>query len=201
MQSLDRLRGRLDEAETKLTRLEATGLSTYRSAVTVIQRAALVERLGRLIASRAATLGDEDRIVTFQLNDLLTGVDRTMRLVLQDYLRPLRSRSVQRAIDEIEALSVIELGDPAQVAKALGFPDLDDPAEARGHRVLSQVGRLPDSVREDIVRYFGTVSKVLRASEDQLLGVEGVGDTRAEQLMNFFERLQAQALEWEPVLD
>ena len=201
LQSLDRLRGRLDEAETRLTRLEATGLSTYRSAVTVVQRAALVERLGRLISSRAATLGDEDRIVTFQLNDLLAGVDRTMRLVLQDYLRPLRSGSVQRAIDEIEGLTVIELGDPAQVGKALGFPDLDDPAEARGHRVLSQVGRLPDSVREDIVRYFGTVSKVLRASEDQLLGVEGVGDTRAEQLMSFFERLQAQALEWEPVLD
>lgn len=201
LQSLDRLRSRLDEAETKLTRLEATGLATYRSAVTVIQRAALVERLGRLIASRAATLGDEDRIVTFQLNDLLAGVDRTMRLVLQDYLKPLRTGSVQRAIDEIEGLSVIELGDPSQVGKALGFPDLEDPAEARGHRVLSQVGRLPDSVREDIVKYFGTVSKILRASEDQLLGVEGVGDARAEQLMSFFERLQSQALEWEPILD
>lgn len=201
LQSLDRLRSRLDEAETKLTRLEVTGLSSYRAAVTVVQRAALVERLGRLIASRAATLGDEDRIVTLQLNDLLTGVDRIMRLVLQDYLKPLRSGAVQRGVDAIEGLTVNELGDPGQVGKALGFPDLDDPAEARGHRVLSQVGRLPDSVREDIVRYFGTVSKVLRASEDQLLGVEGVGDTRAQQLMGFFERLQSYALEWEPVLD
>jgi diadenylate cyclase len=201
LQSLDRLRSRLDEAETKLTRLEVTGLSSYRAAVTVVQRAALVERLGRLIASRAATLGDEDRIVTLQLNDLLTGVDRTMRLVLQDYVKPLRSNSVQKGVDAVDALTVTELGDPAQVGKVLGFPDLDDPVEARGHRVLSQVGRLPDSVREDIVRYFGTVSKVLRASEDQLLHVEGVGDTRAHQLMSFFERLQTLALEWEPILD
>lgn len=201
LQSLDRLRSRLDEAETKLTRLEVAGLSTYRSAVTVIQRAALVERLGRLIASRALTLGDEDRIMTLQLNDLLSGVDQTLRLVLQDYLKPLRSNSVQRAIDTVDGFTGSDIEDPVGVGRQLGFPGLDDPAEARGHRVLAQVGRLPDSVREDIVRYFGSVSKLLPASEDQLTVVEGVGETRARQLRAFFDRLQAQSHEWEPVLD
>ncbi|MCH7581624.1 MAG: DNA integrity scanning protein DisA [Acidobacteria bacterium] len=201
LQSLDRLRSRLDEAETKLTRLEVAGLSTYRSAVTVIQRTALVERLGRLIASRALTLGDEDRIMTLQLNDLLSGVDQTMRMVLQDYLKPLRSNSVQRAIDTIDGFTGSDIEDPVGVGKQVGFPDLDDPAEARGHRVLALVGRLPDSVREDIVRYFGSVSKLLRASEGQLTAVEGVGETRARQLRAFFDRLQSQSHEWEPVLD
>jgi ERCC4-type nuclease len=56
-------------------------------------------------------------------------------------------------------------------------------------------------VREDIVRHFGSVTRLLRASEDQLISVEGVGDTRAEQLRNFFHRLEAAAHEWEPVLD
>jgi diadenylate cyclase len=197
LQSLDRLRSRLDEAQRRLTRLEVTGFSTYRPVVTVIQRAALVEKLGRLIKSRSMTLGDEDRIVTLQLNDLLSGVDRTMRLVLQDYLKPLRSNSVQRAVDAIEGLAGSEIDDPVRVGKVLGFPDLDDPAEARGHRVLSYVGRLPDSVREDIVRHFGSVTKLLRASEKQLTVVEGVGDTRALQLTTFFARISSQAQEWE----
>lgn len=201
LQSLDRLRNRLDEAENKLTRLEVADLSTYRSAVTVIQRAALVDRLGRLITSRALTLGDEDRIMTLQLNDLLSGVDRTMRLVLQDYLRPLRVNAVRRAIQTVDGFTGSDIEDPVSVGRQLGFPDLDDPAEARGHRVLAQVGRLPDSVREDIVRYFGSLSKVLRANEDQLTVVEGVGETRATQLRSFFDRLQAQSHEWEPVLD
>ncbi|MFV1962038.1 MAG: DNA integrity scanning diadenylate cyclase DisA, partial [Acidimicrobiia bacterium] len=201
LQSLDRLRRRLSEAESKLTRLEVAGLSTYRSAVTVIQRAALVERLGRLVASRTLTLGDEDRIVTLQLNDLLSGVDRRMRLVLQDYLKPLRSSSVQRAVETIEGLTGADIEDPVRVAKQLGFTGLDDPAEARGHRILALVGRLPDSVREEIVRHFGSVSKLLRASEDQLVVVEGVGETRAGQLRSFFDRLQSQSHEWEPVLD
>lgn len=201
LQSLDRLRRRLGDAENKLTQLEANGLATYRSAVTVVQRAVLVERLGRLITARTLTLGDEDRIVTLQLNDLLSGVDHTMRFVLSDYMRPLRARTVQRGVEAVDALAGSELENPAKVGKALGFPDLDDPAEARGHRVLSKVGRLPDSVREDIVRDFGSVSKLLRATEEQLLDVEGVGDTRAKQLRTFFDRLLSQAEEWEPVLD
>lgn len=201
LQSLDRLRGRLDEAEARLTRLEVTGLATYRAVVTVIQRAELVERLGSLVAARALTLGDEASIVTLQLTDILSGVERLRSLVLQDYLKPLRVGAVDRALDRLEEIATQDIEDSSRVARELGFSDLDDPAAARGHRLLSQVGRLPDSVREDIVRYFGSVSKLLRASEDQLLNVEGVGDTRASQLRSFFDRLLTSAQEWEPVLD
>lgn len=201
LQSLDRLRSRLDEAEGRLTRLEVSGLANYRGVVTLIQRAELVERLGRQVASRALTLGDEGRIVTLQLNDLLSGVDRTLRLVLQDYLKPLRKNSVDRALERLVELTGSDLEDPARVAKELNFPDLDDRAMARGHRVLARVGRLPDSVREEIVNHFGSVTKVINASEDRLRNVEGVGDTRAEQLRTFLDRLQATAQEWEPILD
>lgn len=201
LQSLDRLRSRLDEAEGRLTRLEVAGLASYRGVVTVVQRAELVERLGRQVASRALTLGDEGRIVTLQLNDLLSGVDRTLRLVLQDYLKPLRKNSVDRALERLVELSGSDLEDQARVGKELNFPDLDERAIARGHRILAQVGRLPDAVREDIVKHFGSVTKIINSSEERLRNVEGVGDARAEQLRSFLDRLQATAQEWEPVLD
>jgi len=89
--SLERLRNRLDEAESRLSRLEVTGLVTYRPVVTVIQRAELVSRLGAAIAERTRTLGDEGRIATLQLNDIMAGVDSAEQRVLQDYMRPLRS--------------------------------------------------------------------------------------------------------------
>lgn len=201
LQSLDRLRSRLDDAESRLTRLEVTGLATYRAAVTVIQRAELVERLGRMVASRALTLGDEGRIVAVQLNDLLSGVDHTLRLVLADYLKPIRSGSVDRALEILDGISGPDLEDPFRVGKELGFPDLDDPAEPRGHRILAQVGRLPEPVRDEIIKGFGSVSKLLNATEEQLTTVEGVGDTRARQLRAYFNRLQSSASEWEAVLD
>ncbi|MGD2102590.1 MAG: DNA integrity scanning diadenylate cyclase DisA [Acidimicrobiia bacterium] len=199
--SLERLRSRLDEAENRLSRLEVTELVTFRSVVTVVQRAQLVIRLGEAIRERTRTLGDEGRLATLQLNDIVAGVAATQDLVLQDYIRPLRSGSVDRAIERLADLSGPDVEDASRVAKELGFSDLDDPADARGHRLLSQVGRLPDGVREDIVRHFGSVGKLLRASESQLISVEGVGDTRAKQLSSFLRRLEAAAHEWEPVLD
>jgi diadenylate cyclase len=94
-----------------------------------------------------------------------------------------------------------DLEDPSRVGKEMGFPDLDDPADPRGYRLLSQVGRLPDGVRDDIVRHFGSVTRLLQASVDDLLQVEGVGETRAGQLRAYFDRLLDSADEWEPVLD
>lgn len=201
LQSLDRLRARLDEAEKRLTRLEVIGSSTYRAAVTVIQRAVLVERLGQMVSGRTVTLGDEGRIVVVQLNDLLGGVEYTVRQVLLDYVKPMRSGTLDRALEALEGLSPHDLEDPSRVGKELGFPDLDDPAEPRGHRILFQVGRLPDSVREDIVRSFGSVSKLMAASVDELIRVEGVGETRAGQLRAYFDRLQNSVHDWETVLD
>jgi diadenylate cyclase len=201
LQSLERLRSRLDEAENRLSRLEVTGLVSYRAVVTAVQRAELVQRLGSVIRDRTRTLGDEGRIATLQLNDLLAGVSFTEEMVLTDYVKPLRSGSVDRALERLAELNGPDLEDPMRVAKEIGFSDLDDPADARGHRLLSLVGRLPESVREDIVRHFGSITKLLRATEEQLIDVEGVGDTRAKQLLSFFHRLEAAAHEWEPVLD
>lgn len=201
LQALERLRSRLKEAESRLSRLEVTGLASYRAVVTFIQRAELVERLGAVIRDRTRTLGDEGRIATLQLNDLLSGVAATQQLVLADYVKPLRTGAVSRAQGRLDELTGSELEDSARVAKELGFSDLDDPAEARGHRLLSQVGRLPDGVRDDIVRHFGSVTRLLRASEEQLVDVEGVGETRAEQLLSFLQRLETVAHEWEPVFD
>lgn len=201
LQSLDRLRGRLDEAETKLTRLEVARLATYRSAVTVLQRSELVERLGRVVEARTLTLGDEGRIVYLQLSDLLAGVDFTKKALLRDYIKPLRNSTIRQAMEDLSAMSASDLEDPSRVGKELGFPDLDDPADPRGYRLLSQVGRLPDSVRDDIIRHFGSASSLLDARVDELLSVEGVGETRAGQLRAYFDRLRDNADEWEPVLD
>jgi diadenylate cyclase len=201
LQSLSRLRGRLDESELKLTRLEVAGLATYRSAVTVLQRALLVERVGHVVEARTLTLGEDGHIVSLQLNDLVSGVDWTIRAVLQDYLKPLRPGAVERAVGQLGELSAFDFEDPSRVGKVVGFPDLDDAAEPRGYRILSEMSRLPDAVREDIVRHFGSVSKLLTADEDALLAVEGVGEARAAQIRASLSRLLELVDEWEPVLD
>jgi excinuclease UvrABC nuclease subunit len=54
-------------------------------------------------------------------------------------------------------------------------------------------------VRNDLVKHFGSLGRILKADKDNLISVEGVGETRADQLLAYFERLEGMAEEWEPL--
>lgn len=198
LQTLDRLRRRLDEAEANLTQLEATNLATYRNAVTLIQRAELVRRVGLAIEREAVSLGDEGRLAYIQLADMVRGVAHLQEMTLRDYLPPRRQRSVGKLIERLEEVDETDLDDPVKVGKAIGFPDLDEPVTPRGYRILSKVGRLPEPVREELVRHFKRLPRMLEASLADFEKVEGIGSTRAAHLRHFFDRLLAVAENWTP---
>ena len=201
LQTLDRLRRRLDDAEDRLTYLEITDLATYRSVVTLVQRSELVRRVGLGIERETVTLGEDGRLAYIQLADLLRGVAHIRDITLRDYLKPRRDRVVAEAVERLEELSDPELEDPVKVGKALGFPELDDRAAPRGLRLLSQVGRLPESVREELVRRFRSFPRLLHATVTELEEVEGIGEARAAQLRHYFDRLLAAAADWAPDFD
>ena len=198
LQNLDRLRRQLNEAEALLTNLEVAGMATYRSVVALLQRAELVRRLGRAIETQAVTLGEEGRLTTVQLSDLLRGVNHVRDLTLLDYVPGRRRRALSSLIDATWAMSDTDLVDPTKVAKVLGLSDLDDAAVPRGYRILSKAGRIPDQVREATVRHFKRFEDLIAASVDQLERVDGVGAVRARQLRYYFDRLIAAAETWTP---
>ncbi|MGH8874639.1 MAG: DNA integrity scanning diadenylate cyclase DisA [Acidimicrobiia bacterium] len=200
LQTLDRFRRRLDEAEDRLTRLEVVDLATHRAVVTLVQRAELVRRIGHGIERDAVSLGDEGIMVRLQLFDLLRGVGHLRDLTLRDYLKPRRERAVREAVDELEAIASHELDDSLLVGKALGFSDLDEPARPRGLRILASVARLPEPVRDELARHFRDFQRLLQADIGQLEQVEGVGGARATQLRHFLDRLVDSGRGWAPDL-
>lgn len=201
LQTLDRLRRRLDDAESRLTMLEVTGLATYRPVVTLLQRTELVRRVGISIEQEAVTLGDEGGLMWVQLADMVRGVEHIRTVTLMDYVKPRRDSKVQSAAAALSELSGSDLEDPTKVARAAGFDELDDAATPRGFRLLAKVGRLPDAVREDLVRHFKTFDELLRADLADLEKVEGIGSARAIQLRTYFDRLLAAAELWDPDVD
>jgi diadenylate cyclase len=198
LQTLDRLRRRLDEAEANLTQLEATNLATYRNAVTLIQRAELVRRVGKAIEREAVSLGDEGRLAYIQLADLVRGVTHLQEMTLRDYLSAQRIRSLAKIVERLQEMDETDLDDPAKVGKVIGFPDLDEPVTPRGYRILSKVGRLPEPVREELIRHFKKLPRILAASPGDFEKVEGIGATRASHLRHFLDRLLAVAENWAP---
>ncbi len=198
LQTLERVRRRLDAADEHLANLEVIGFATYRSVVTVIQQAELVRRIGRLIEHQTVTLGGEARLIRVQLTELVRGVDQLLGATLADYSRRRRSSSEAESKEALALLDDQDLDDAAMVGKVIGFPDLDDAAQPLGVRVLARVGRIPESVRDQILDHFPTFERMLSASPADLEKVEGIGSTRAALLRRHFDRLRAAAAAWEP---
>lgn len=197
LQNLDRLRRQLDDSERLLTILEVGGIATYRSVVTVIQRAELVRRVGHAVETMSVSLGAEGGLAGLQLGDLQRGVIHMRNLAIRDHLESRSQRAFEKAVRTVENLSDPELVDPTQIGKALGIDDLDVSSVPRGMRLLSKAGRIPETVRDEVTRRF-RFDQLLKADIRQLERVEGIGFQRAQQLRLAFDRLLAMADTWSP---
>ena len=188
LSSLERLRRRLQYAEDRLTRMEVDDTVTIRDVAHVLQRAELVNRLGKDLERTLVELGGDGHLISVQAADLLDGVDELAQLTYEDYVRR-RSRAAPVAA-RLAAIETEDLHDVETVADALGLGAVDAACRPRGVRALAAVPRLPDSVQEALIGHFKTLNKMLLASTAELAQVEGVGPARAQHLRSYLDRLQ-----------
>jgi diadenylate cyclase len=150
----------------------------------------MVTRIAAEIEDYVLELGTDGRLLSLQLEELVTGVDAERELVIRDYLPARRGRTPRGALAQLEALTSTELVDPAATAKALGLGDhLDAAVAPRGYRLLAKVPRLPATVVDRLVDHFATLQKLLSAGIDDLQAVEGVGELRARSVREGLSRL------------
>ena len=182
--TLERYKLRLDEVSSTLSALEIEDLVTVRDVAVVAQRLEMVTRIAREIEDYVLELGTDGRLLSLQLEELITGVDSERELVVRDYLpdaHPLDNPADLLAT--MASLSPTELVDPAAVARVLGLGNgehLDGAVAPRGYRLLAKVPRLPGSVVDRLVDHFGTLQKLLSAGVDDLQAVDGVGEVPSD---------------------
>jgi diadenylate cyclase len=191
--TLERYKLRLDEVSSTLSALEIEDLVTVRDVAVVAQRLEMVTRIAREIEDYVLELGSDGRLLSLQLDELVTGVDGERELVVRDYLPAGRKvRNAQEVLAELEGLSATDLVDIATVARALGLgasEHLDGAVTPRGYRLLAKVPRLPGTVVDRLVEHFGSLQKLLSAGIDDLQAVDGVGDLRARSVREGLSRL------------
>src|SRR3546814_17233641 len=73
--TLERYKLRLDEVSSTLSALEIEDLVTVRDVTIVAQRLEMVTRIAREIEAYVLELGTEGRLLSLQLEELITGVD------------------------------------------------------------------------------------------------------------------------------
>ena len=193
LQTLERYKNRLDAVSGALSALEVEDLVTVRDVVTVLQRAEMVRRIADEVDGYIVELGDDGRLVLLQLEELMGGVEDDRRLVIMDYVHQTEAWHLAEALDALADLSTDQLLDLKAVAEVLRLQgesaELDVGLQPRGYRLLSKIPRLPESVIERIVERFGNLQKTMRATVDDLIEVEGVGEARARAIKEGLSRL------------
>ena len=191
--TLERYKLRLDEVSSTLSALEIEDLVTVRDVAVVAQRLEMVTRIAREIEDYVLELGSDGRLLSLQLEELVTGVDIERELVIRDYLPTSRKkRTPGEVLEELESLGATELVDIGAISRSLGLgsqENLDVAVTPRGYRLLAKVPRLPASVVDRLVEHFGSLQKLLSASIDDLQAVDGVGELRARSVREGLSRL------------
>jgi diadenylate cyclase len=196
LQTLERYRERLDSVTGSLSALEVEDLVTLRDVATVLQRAEMVRRIAAEVAGYIVEMGTDGRLIRLQADEMLVGVGDERRAVIRDYLASASPEAAAEGVRGLELLETDRLLDTAAVAGVSGLsggPDgllgLDSSVAPRGFRLLSKIPRLPDSVVWTIVDRFGTLQKVMRATVEDLLEVDGVGQVMAVAVKDGLARL------------
>lgn len=192
LQTLERYRYRFDQEARKLSAVEFQEIVTLSEVISTIQRAQMLLEVAGEIEKYIVLLGTEGRLIKMQLEELITGIEDEYNLILLDYKQT--KKSVDDIRQKIGELSPQELLDELKIAKALGYASdpsvIEEIVVPRGYRALKRIPRLPMPVIENIVKYYGNLYSLLRASPSELDDVEGVGEIRARSIVEGLQRLR-----------
>lgn len=183
LQTLQRYRARLDLTASKLSALEVEDRVTLRQVVEVLQRSEMVMRISTEIEQDLIELGTDARLVRLQLEEIMVGVEDDRRLLIIDYLHQDSEVASELAMESLARLSDEALFDDERLARTLKLMpkdgDLDEHRQPRGYRLLSKLTKVNEIHVKLVVERFGSLTKILGATTEDLEAIEGVGSSRA----------------------
>ncbi|MFV0252867.1 MAG: DNA integrity scanning diadenylate cyclase DisA [Beutenbergiaceae bacterium] len=198
--TLERYRERLDEVAGTLSALEIEDLVTVRDVAAVAQRMEMVRRISAEISDYVVELGTAGRLLALQFDEMSGGIRTGLELLVRDYLDERSPHNTTVVLTDLAELDPSQLLDLAQCARVLGLGGrqgdaLDTAVTPRGYRMLRRIPRLPTSVVDSLVHYFGTLQRMLSATIDDLAVVEGVGIQRARAVREGLSRQAESSLQ------
>ncbi len=195
IQTLEKYKVVLDQGITNLGALEFEQLVTFQEVTQVIHRVQMVLKIKREILNYINELGDEGRLITMQLNELVANIEQEAILLLKDYVKDSK-QDVRGILKELSQLRAEELLDEAEIVRMLGYGKLANLQEQvvspRGYRILHRIPRLPSAIIENLIEKYHDLTGIMFASIDELDEVEGIGETRAQMIKAGLNRIQEQ---------
>ena len=193
VQTLEKYVNVLERVINNLNILELQDLTTLFDVVTAIQRTEMVMRIVEEIKRYIVELGNEGRLISMQLNELIKYIERDGILIIRDYCK--EELSYNEIYTKIQKLNSEELIDLDFIASILGYNGIslvDTLISPKGYRVLFKIPRIPANIIENLIKHFHCFKNIIDASKEDLDKVEGIGDARATAIKNGLRKIREQ---------
>ena len=182
IQTLEKYRKVYDSKLSILNEYEFNDIVTLDNVISVIQRAEMVKRIVEEIKKKIYELGEDGRLVSMQLEELIGGLEKEEMQLVKDYL-------VAESTSE-------ELMKQSTIAKLLGYESFENYEDLavypKGYRILNKVPRMPSSIVDNLVKSFKSFQHILVADINDLDKVDGIGEVRAEAIKQYLRKMQEQ---------
>jgi diadenylate cyclase len=195
LQTLEKYVAVLERVTNNLNLLEFQDMATLLDLITAIQRTEMVMRIVAEIERYVCELGNEGRLISMQLAELVKSIEQDGILLIRDYCKSgLDYNEVYRAIQEMGDEELLDLEAICRELGYIGVPLIDTLISPRGYRIISKIPRIPANVIENLVKHFKDLKAVLEADYDQLDKVEGIGEARAKAIKHGLRRIKDQII-------
>jgi diadenylate cyclase len=193
VQTLEKYVSVLERVVSNLNLLEFQDLATLFDVITAIQRTEMVMRIVAEIERYICELGNEGRLISMQLNELIRSVEEDGILLIRDYCQSgMNHTEMYRQIENMSPEELLDLDFISRIIGYVGVPLVDTLISPRGYRMLNKIPRIPVNVIENLVKHFRELKAIMEASYEQLDSVEGIGEARAKAIKNGLRRLKEQ---------
>ena len=196
IQTLERYKKVFDSKLKVLNEYEFNDIVTLDNVITCIQRAEMVMKIVDEVKRGISELGDEGRLISMQLEELVGGLEKEELLIIKDYNGKQKEKNEEVVLEEIINLPYEELLKSSSIAKILGYEDFENYDEVgvytRGYRILNKIPKVPSNIVDNLVKSFKSFQHILSADIPQLDEVEGIGEVRAKTIKQSLKRMQEQ---------
>lgn len=196
LQTMEKYRNVLDNAVNNLSVLEFEDIVTLDDVAFVIQRIEMVMRVAVEMEKYICELGNEARLISMQLDELLANVESHELLIIEDYMEENVQATSEEIQERLRRLSSDELMDITNICGILGFDSslnsFDTAIFPRGYRLLSKIPRVPLNIIKNLVDRFLNFQGIINATIDELDEVEGIGEVRSRLIKEGLRRVQEQ---------
>jgi diadenylate cyclase len=195
IQTLEKYKSVLDQALTNLGALEFEELVTLQEVTLVIHRIEMVLRIKTEIGRYINELGTEGRLISMQLEELVSNVEEETYLLIKDYCKESHCDPAE-VVAELKKLSSDELLENNTIVRLLGYSGSvniqEETVSPRGYRILKKIPRLPSLIISNLVAKFQVLPQVMMATIEELDEVDGIGEVRARAIKDGLMRIQEQ---------